>query len=90
MLVWIRARRAAQRRKGEATRRAVEEIRTRRGVIPIGGHVLCLEAEETIVRVMYMTDHMPPDRAWFAVPASGGAIRELTFDDVAGLESTWR
>jgi hypothetical protein len=59
------------------------------GMAPIGGHVLRLDAQEAIVRVMYMTDHMPPDRAWFAVSESG-AIRELTFDDVAGLETPWR
>ena len=36
---------------------------------------------------MYFTDHIPPDRAWFAVSADLGVVRELSFDDVQALES---
>ena len=57
---------------------------------PIGSHVLCANSKETIVRVMYMADCIPPRRAWFAVPQDGGEIRELSFDAVAELESPWR
>ena len=56
----------------------------------IGAYVLRLEEDEAIVRVMYMTNHRPPDRAWFAVPWTGAAIRELGFEDVAAIESPWR
>jgi hypothetical protein len=43
-----------------------------------------------VVRVMYMTNHIPPDRAWFAVSEMDASVRELTFRDVAGLERPWR
>jgi hypothetical protein len=56
----------------------------------MGGHVLRVGAEETIVRVMYRTDHIPPDRAWFAVSHDGSAVRELSFDHVREVESPWR
>lgn len=56
----------------------------------MGAHVLRLGPEETIVRVMYLTHHIPPDRAWFAVSTTTGAVRELAFNDVANLESPWR
>lgn len=56
----------------------------------MGAYVLHLSPEETIVRVMYMTDHIPPDRAWFAISAIGDSVRELTFEDVAQLEKPWR
>jgi hypothetical protein len=39
---------------------------------------------------MYMTNHIPPDRAWFVVPRTGGAVRELGFKEVAAIESPWR
>ena len=56
----------------------------------MGGHALLVDENETIVRVMYVTDHIPPDRAWFAVPHAGGDIRELSFETVRELESPWR
>lgn len=90
MFVWIRARRAERRRKDSAIRRAIEEFRARRGFAPMGAHVLHLAPQEAIVRVMYMAGRKPPDRAWFAVAEGGGAVRELTFDEVASLETPWR
>lgn len=56
----------------------------------MGAHVLRLDRDEAVVRVMYMTDHIPPNRAWFAVPTVDGVVRELAFEDVASLESPWR
>ena len=53
-------------------------------------HVLRIDAGEAIVRVMLLTDHIPPDRAWFAVSLAGAGIRELSFGDVAGIEGPWR
>ena len=54
------------------------------------GHVLRIEPEQIIVRVMYVTDHIPPGRAWFAVSEKEGEVRELTFNDIAHLEAPWR
>jgi hypothetical protein len=90
MLTRLRAWREERRRKDAAIRRAIDEFRKRRGFAPMGGHVLRLGPKETIVRVMYLTDHIPPDRAWFAVSEINGSVRELTFTDVADWESPWR
>jgi hypothetical protein len=79
-----------RRRKAVVMERALAEFRTKRGIAPMGAHVLRLDGDEAIVRVMYMTDHVPPDRAWFAVPRTGGPVRELVFEDVASFESPWR
>jgi hypothetical protein len=90
MLARMRAWRAERRRKEAAIRHALQEFRDMRGFTPIGAHVLRLDPEETIVRVMYLTNHIPPDRAWFAISNTTGAVRELAFHDVANLESPWR
>ena len=79
-----------RRWKRAAIERALAEFRRTRGLAPIGAHVLRLEENEAIVRVMYMTNHIPPDRAWFVVPRTGGAVRELGFKEVAAIESPWR
>ena len=79
-----------RRWKRAAIERALAEFRRTRGTAPIGAHVLRLEEDEAIVRVMYMTNHIPPERAWFAVRRTGAAVRELGFEDVTGIESPWR
>jgi hypothetical protein len=84
--IWLAARRQRERAIGCA----MEQFWRTRGRPPMGGHVLRLDARETIVRVMYLSGHVPPDRAWFAVPVDGGAIRELTFEAVETFESPWR
>jgi hypothetical protein len=56
----------------------------------MGAHVLRLNSKHIIVRVMYTTDHIPPDRAWFAVSEEDDEVQELTFTDVAHLETPWR
>jgi hypothetical protein len=71
-----------------AVAQALAEFRRTREVPSVGAHVLRLDGCETIVRVMFITNHIPPGRAWFAVSESG--IRELSFDYVAPLESPWR
>ena len=81
---WLRTRRSRQ----AAVVRACETFRATRAVEPIGAHVLSHDPHRTIVRVMYMTDHIPPDRAWFAVSAD--EVREIPYDDVAHLEGPWR
>jgi hypothetical protein len=81
---------AERRRKAEAIERALAEFRRTRGATPMEAHTLRLDGDEVIVRVMYMSDHRPPDRAWFAVPRVGGQVRELAFADVASLETPWR
>jgi hypothetical protein len=37
-----------------------------------------------------MTDHIPPDRAWYAVSRETPTVRELPFEAVATIESPWR
>jgi hypothetical protein len=90
MLVRLRAWRVERQRKEAAIRCALQAFRDKRGFAPMGAHVLRLDPEETIVRVMYLTNHIPPDRAWFAISNATGAVRELAFRDVANLESPWR
>jgi hypothetical protein len=90
VLARLRAWRVERQRKDAAIRRALQEFRAKRGIAPMGAHVLRLDPEETIVRVMYLTDHIPPDRAWFAISTATGAVRELAFNEVANLESPWR
>jgi hypothetical protein len=90
MIGRVRAWLGERRRKRAAIERALAEFRRTRGTAPIGAHVLRLEEEEAIVRVMYVTNHIPPNRAWFAVPRTGANVRELAFEDVAAIESPWR
>jgi hypothetical protein len=87
-----RAKAWLQERHGKqaAIERALATFRETYGTVPMGGHALRHDAQQTIVRVMYMTDHIPPNRAWYAVSGDGGEVRELSFDDVAHLESPWR
>jgi hypothetical protein len=56
----------------------------------MNGYVLYCGQHETIVRVTFFTNHIPPDRAWFVVSELDGSVRELSFDDVAPWESPWR
>ena len=92
MLKRLRAWLAARRRTAAANARAVElalaEFSRTHAVAPMGAQVLRIDDDEAIVRVMFLTTHVPPDRAWFAVSASG--VRSLSYDDVAHLEGPWR
>jgi hypothetical protein len=83
---WLQERRSKQ----AAIDRALGTFYATHGAAPMGGYALAHDSQQTIVRVMYMTDHIPPNRAWFAVPREDGEVRELSFDDVAHLESPWR
>ena len=86
----MRLRRLARQREAAIVERALLEFRTSRGVNPLGSHVLRPGPPEVIVRVTYFTNHIPPDREWYAVSETDGTVRELSFDDVAHLESPWR
>jgi hypothetical protein len=55
--------------------------------VVLGGSVLEEREHEVIVRVMYLTNHIPPDRMWFAVPDSGAAPEKLSFEQVRHLET---
>ena len=90
MLTRWKARRSLQHRRDRAVRLAVRQFRETRGLTPMGAHVLRLDPQPAIVRVMFMTDHIPPDRTWFAVAEVDGSVRELVFNDVADLELPWR
>jgi len=84
----IRIWAANRKRKKAAIRIAMDHFRLSRGIDPMGGYVILLDPREAIVRVMYMTDHQPPDRSWFRVTET--AVEELQFDDVQSLEVPWR
>ncbi len=89
---WLEERRrkqAASKSKQAAIERALKKFHETRGIVAMG-YALSHDPQRTVVRVMYLTDHIPPDRAWFAVPVGDGEIRELSFDEVAHLESPWR
>jgi hypothetical protein len=73
-----------------AIKLAIQEFRKRSDQRPMGAHVLHFAPQESIVRVMYLTNHIPPDRVWFAVSEIDDAVRQLTYSDVAGLEKPWR
>ena len=105
MQVIARVRRyLALRNEERAARRALEDAKQVAGAKACrhfeasgrhratGFHVLAIGPSEIVVRVMYFTDHIPPDRAWFAVPRQGdGPPRELAWQDVAALEpGPWR
>ncbi len=81
---------AARRQQEFAIRVAMQHFHRVRGINPMGGHVLHVSDSQAIVSVMFITDHIPPDRAWFAVSLVGDTIRELAFDDVEAFESPWR
>jgi len=90
MLARLRAWRVKRQRKDAAIRRAVQEFREKRGFAPMSAHVLRLRSQETIVRVMYLTNHIPPERAWFVISNTTDVARDLAFEDVADLETPWR
>lgn len=90
MLGRVKAWLQERRNKQAAIDRALGTFHETRGAVPMGGFVLRHDERQTIVRVMYMTDHIPQNRAWFAVSREDGEVRELSFDDVAHLESPWR
>ena len=80
----------SRRRKPVVVERALAEFRRTRTASPMGAHVLRIDSDDAIVRVMYMTGRRPPERAWFAVSRTGALVRELSFEDVASIESPWR
>jgi len=86
------ARLALEDAKQLAGARACHHFEAKSGLQAMGFHVLAAAPSEIVVRVMYCTDHIPPDRAWFAVPRDGdGPPRELAWEDVAALEpGPWR
>jgi hypothetical protein len=73
-----------------AMERAADYFHASRGIPPMGGHVLRPNSGEAIVRVMYAAGGVPPACAWFAVSVDGNAIRELSYEEVATLETPWR
>jgi hypothetical protein len=87
---WRRERRERERRVGVAIDCAVREFRRTYTNEPMGAHVLRLDAARTLVRVMYVTTHVPPGRAWYAVSTDGSSVRELSFEEVAEFEVPWR
>jgi hypothetical protein len=90
MLARLRIWHRARRREQAAIQRALQEFRVRRTTYPMNGYVLYCGQHETIVRVTFFTNHIPPDRAWFVVSELDGSVRELSFDDVAPWEAPWR
>ena len=89
LLEWFRQRKAAASRDRAAVERALECFRSARKIEPMGAHILRREAQQVIVRVMYLTDHIPPDRAWYAISDGESVVRELSFAD-AKDDAPWR
>ena len=89
LLRWFQRRRAAASRDRAAITRALACFQAGRKIAPMGAHIVRREADHLVVRVMYFTNHIPPDRAWYAVPDEDVAIRELSFAD-AGDTAPWR
>jgi len=56
----------------------------------MNAYILYRGPHETVVRDTFLTNHIPPDRAWFVVSELDGSVGELSFDDVADWESPWR
>jgi hypothetical protein len=91
MVAAVRAWVARRRRRRVAIRRALSAFQLPGGARLMGGTILAEQADLVIVRILYLTDHIPPNRAWFAVPDSGSPPSELTFEQVESLESgPWR
>ncbi|MEZ2296704.1 hypothetical protein [Variovorax sp. RCC_210] len=80
----------SKRSRRDACERALTEFGRTHDAAPMGPHVLRIDAHEAVVRVMFMAGRIPAERCWYVVPRDGGAVRELVFDDVKGLESPWR
>jgi hypothetical protein len=55
---WLQERHSKQ----PAIERALGTFRETHGAVPMGGYALCHDSQQTIVRVMHMTDHIPPNR----------------------------
>jgi hypothetical protein len=81
---------ATQHWRRLACERAAAEFSRTHTERAMGAHVLRLDANEAVVRVMYMNGRVPLDRCWYAVQRNGGAIQVLSFDEVAPMESPWR
>lgn len=90
MLGRLRRLRARRQRERTAVRRALRAFRSSRGTAPLTAHVLHMDARETVVRVAYMTDRVPPDRAWYVISEDDHSAREVAFGDVAHWETVWR
>jgi hypothetical protein len=86
----FRTWRATRRWRRIACERVLAEFALTHTERAMGAHVLRLDAQEAVVRVMYMTGQRPPARCWYAVRQHGGAARVLSFEDVASMESPWR
>jgi hypothetical protein len=56
---------------------------------PMAAYVVRRDVNQVVVRVMYHTHYVPPDRAWFLVSDRQGAVRELSQAD-SGDTATWR
>jgi hypothetical protein len=88
-LLWLRQRKAAASRDRTAIERAMKYFRATHDREPMDGCVLRRDGNEAVVRVMYYTNHVPPDRAWFVVSDHQGAVREVSREE-AGDTAVWR
>lgn len=89
LLLWFRQRKAAASRDRAAIARAVKYFCATHNQQAMGADVIRRDINEVVVRVMYLTNHVPPDRAWFAVSDRQGAVRELSHAD-SGDTAVWR
>ena len=72
-------------RKKTAIARAVQEFKRRTGKPSVWAYVLRIDEKSAIVGVAYDSGGRPAARTWFEVREA--EIRELAFEDVAGMET---
>ena len=95
---WLDERRRRRRLRVDARKRSdlamsralLQEFQRIHQRDAMGAHVLRSDPDQVIVRVTYMTNHVPPDRAWYAVPSNGDPVRALSYEDVETIEGPWR
>lgn len=83
---WLKIR----QRKAAAVEVAVRTFEAQRKLRAMGGCVLRIDETQAIVRVMFVGNRKPPERAWYAVRSANGEVTELASDQVAEIETPWR
>lgn len=89
LLLWFRQRKISVNRDRAAIARAVKYFSATHNRAAMGADVIRRDVNEVVVRVMYLTNQIPPERVWLAVSDRQGAVRELSQAD-AGDTAVWR
>ena len=89
LLGWVRERRERSRRDAIAIQRSLRRFAAGPQRSAAGATIVRRDTDYVIVRVMYVTDRIPPERVWYLVPDDGAELRELSRDE-AGDTAVWR